>query len=385
MDNINFHNKNKLFHSLFPENVNIKEFDEKAFTQDCPNYIYQPIIREKANRIVVIGDIHGDMDYTINCFKKAKLINDKFEWIGGDTVVVQVGDQVDRCRPFDYKCDHPLGTQNDENSDIKILKFFTNINKDAVKNGGAVYSLYGNHELMNVMGNLNYVSHKGLVDIKEDINDMDFNNLDKDFRDRLDIISSDIERGKELRKYIFSPGKPMANFLACTRYPAIIVGSFLFVHAGITPEFIKIMDFKDRNDLYKINFAVRKWLLDIIDENYVDKIIGSKNYSMFWHRILGGIPSNVSNKHPDCVKYLDPVLDLFKVGHIFIGHTPQYFSNTEGPNGTCDKKLWRVDTGGSDAFNKFISINPRLNNNKNDINRFKLVEILNDSIIKIID
>ena len=61
---------------------------------------------------------------TFESLKIAKLIDNNGKWIGGDTVVVQVGDQVDRCRPVDNECDHPKETVNDEASDIKILFLF---------------------------------------------------------------------------------------------------------------------------------------------------------------------------------------------------------------------------------------------------------------------
>ena len=44
-----------------------------------------------------------------------------------------------------------------------------------------------------------------------------------------------IKDGMEARKYLFTPGNPISNFLACTRQVALIIGSNLFVHAGILP------------------------------------------------------------------------------------------------------------------------------------------------------
>ena len=164
------------------------------------------------------------------------------------------------------------------------------------------------------------------------------------------------ESGAEARTYAFARGNEYAKFMACTRLSSIIIGNFIFVHAGIVPEFIDKLNIKDRDDLFKINFMVRKWLLNLIDESYVDKIVNSSPYSMFWDRILGAIPPNINNKNDECVQHLDPVLKLFNVGYMFVGHTPQPFkfknldSECDGITATCDNKLWRVDNGASQAF-----------------------------------
>ena len=96
----------------------------------CKEYDEFPTCLNKVRRIIVIGDIHGDFKLTIDCLILADVIDEKYNWIGGDTHVVQIGDQVDRCRPSSkYLCSDPRATKNDEASDIKILKFFTNLHK----------------------------------------------------------------------------------------------------------------------------------------------------------------------------------------------------------------------------------------------------------------
>ena len=47
-------------------------------------------------RIIAIGDLHGDWKATILALKRAGVINNSLKWIGMDTVVVQIGDQVDK-------------------------------------------------------------------------------------------------------------------------------------------------------------------------------------------------------------------------------------------------------------------------------------------------
>ena len=46
--------------------------------------------------------------------------------------------------------------------DLRILNYFTKLHEEAQKVGGAVYSIIGNHELMNVNGDMRYVSHEGI-------------------------------------------------------------------------------------------------------------------------------------------------------------------------------------------------------------------------------
>ena len=358
-------------HKLFSEcsDNDYDKYDKNEFSKDCPEYTYLPSILPDKNRIIVIGDLHGDYKLTIDCLKLANVIDDNINWIGNDTIIVQIGDQIDRCRPYNYKCDNPVTTINDEASDIKILELFNRLHIEATTNGGAVYSLLGNHELMNVTGNLNYVSYLGLTEFE-------------DYKDPLDN-SITFKSGKSARKHAFAPGNQYGKMLGCTRLSSIIIGSFLFVHAGIIPEFTTKINIKKRKDLYKLNFAVRKWLLGLINKDYISQIVGSFKYSIFWDRILGNIPPNMNNNNPRCVKYLDPVLDIFKVGKMFIGHTPQYFSNKEGINNTCDNKLWRVDIGGSTAFNSFDDVYTK----SKLITKFRkaqILEITDNSKIKII-
>jgi hypothetical protein len=359
--------KSDIIESLFP-NKDYEKYDKENFKKDCPNDIYQPIILPSQKRIIVIGDLHGDYNLTIDSLKVAGVIDDKLNWTGKDTVIVQVGDQVDRCRPFDHKCDHPDATLNDEASDIKIMELFNKLNVKAKKDGGSIYSLLGNHELMNSLGNLNYVSYEGL----------------REFDNYKDPKTGEVFKdGKEGRKHAFKPGHELAKMMGCTRVPSVIIGSFIFVHAGIVPKFLDVANIKSRKDLYKLNFAIRKWLLGLINKDYVKNIVNSLKFSMFWDRILGSIPPNLSNDNDKCVDYLYPVLKIFKVKSMVVGHTPQFFNNKEGINETCNGGLWRVDTGGSDAFTKFDKEYSK-NGSIMNLRQAQVLEIINDKTINIL-
>lgn len=341
--------------------------DEKI-REMCAKYIYQPSIISAKKRIIAIGDLHGDYTLTVNSLKLAKVINDNLKWIGNDTHVVQVGDQIDRCRPINTTCDDIDSTDDDEGSDIKIMKLFTELDEQAQKVGGRVISLLGNHELMNVLGNLNYVSYEGL----------------REFENYRDPYTGQIFKdGKKGRKHAFAPGNEYGRFLACTRLSAVIIGSFIFIHAGIIPEFLNKLDISDKKDIELINKRVKQWLLGLINKEYIDNIVGSFEYSPFWNRILGSIPVNMSNEDPACRQYLDPVLKLFNLKYMVIGHTPQFFNNQAGINSTCSNRLWRVDNGSSNAFNKFD--NEYIKTGVlSDFRKVQVLEILNDKDINIL-
>ena len=104
--------------------MNKKEW-EKIYKEKCTNFNQLPSVLPPVKRIIVIGDLHGDWEMTIKSLKIGKVIDSNNKWIGGETIVVQVGDQIDRCRFSGVACHLPTATKNDEASDMKILNFFT--------------------------------------------------------------------------------------------------------------------------------------------------------------------------------------------------------------------------------------------------------------------
>jgi hypothetical protein len=345
-----------------------KQFLTHEFPALCSPYKYVPAIMSAKKRVIVFGDIHGDYNLMINMLTRAKLImiqNDKIKWIGGDTYVVQVGDQIDRCRPLPgLPCNDPRATINDENSDIKIMETFNDLSLQADLVGGAVISLLGNHEILNALGQFQFVSYQGIKQFE--------NYVDPDFPDKKFV------NGKEARRFSFQPGNNYARMMGCTRLPAVIIGSNIFVHAGIVDGLIEEIKMKGLNDFEKINIKIRKWLLGLLDKDYVEHIIKYSDNSMFWTRLLGKIPPGVSLDHPKCMNNLQNVLSLFKVGSIIIGHTPQSFMYNDDINSTCDGKVWRVDNGSSAAFNAFDNDYTKTGIS-NESRRMQYLEIIDDT------
>lgn len=95
------------------------------------------------SRIVVIGDLHGDDEKFTDMLRTAGLIDAQSHWIGGQTHLVQLGDIPDR----------------GPNSRM-ILDLLMQLEPQAQRAGGRVHALIGNHEAMNIYGDLRYV-HPG--------------------------------------------------------------------------------------------------------------------------------------------------------------------------------------------------------------------------------
>src|SRR5690242_8587107 len=50
----------------------------------------------RQQRIVAIGDVHGEYDGFVGILQKAHLIDPSKRWAGGNTTLVQTGDVLDR-------------------------------------------------------------------------------------------------------------------------------------------------------------------------------------------------------------------------------------------------------------------------------------------------
>lgn len=354
------------------------EFVNEIYPKMCNQFgfDYMPAIMPSVRRLVVFGDIHGDYKLFIDMLHIASVAEvnkttGKLIWIGGDTHVVQVGDQIDRCRPMGaMQCTNPATTLNDEASDIKIMMLSNELHLQAKLVGGAFISLLGNHEIMNATGAMTYVSHLGLREFE---NYVDPKHPNKKFNS-----------GMEARIHAFKPGNELGVMMGCTRLPAVIIGSHLLVHAGIVDGLIEQLGLSSTEDLESINISMRKWLLGLIKRKNIKNIIKSSRTSMFWTRILGNIPPGTPLSNPACSDHIGKVLSLFKIGSIIIGHTPQSFSYSDDINQTCSNKVWRVDNGSSSAFHKFDRDMLTTGKPKHS-RRPQVLEILNDTKYSILD
>lgn len=91
-------------------------------------------------KVIAIADVHNDFDDFVAILRRTGLIDAQNHWSGGKTTFVQDGDLLDR------------GPKPRE-----VLDLMMALEKEASAASGRVISLLGNHELMNIMGDLRYV------------------------------------------------------------------------------------------------------------------------------------------------------------------------------------------------------------------------------------
>jgi hypothetical protein len=245
-------------------------------------------------RLVAFADVHGDLSATRSVLRLSGLIDEADGWVGGTTVVVQTGDQLDR--------------GDDEQA---ILDLFEKLSAEAWAAGGGFYPLLGNHETMNVGLDLRYVTEGGFAD---------FADTPFDPADPLIAAYPEAQRG---RVAAFRPGGPYATLLAGHNL-TMMVGDTVFVHGGILPDHA-------RAGLASINADVQAWIRGEAAEP--DQWTHSDTAPV-WSRHYSDGPDAA-----DCA-LLTETLSILGASRMVVGHTVQ-----TAPNPDCDGKVWRMDVG----------------------------------------
>jgi len=253
----------------------------------------------KCDRLVIIGDIHGDIKRLKTILIDAKIINNNIEWIAEppNTVVVQMGDQVDSLNRDESIAEWEVL------DDVEVIYFTNLLDKFAQSKGGRFISIIGNHEFMNVIGNYSYVSSKSMA-----------NNENK----RRDLFKA---------KGVLSP--------ILSKRPIVLkIGELFFCHAGLTTKHLELLKKYDKNISY-INRIWKNFVLhgNVLkeDKELFDNILLDYN-GILWTREL------------DNQNDLNEMLKSINCTFMFVGHTVmdgiKFYNN----------KVWYTDTGISRAF-----------------------------------
>ncbi|CDY10241.1 BnaC05g04840D [Brassica napus] len=284
---------------------------------DPPTFVSAP-----SRRIIAVGDLHGDLSKARDSLQIAGVLSSdgKDHWIGEDTVVVQVGDILDRGE-----------------DEIAILSLLRLLDEQAKANGGAVFQVNGNHETMNVEGDFRYVDTRAFdecIDFLDYLEDY-AQDWDKAFKnwifesrqwkedrrnsqtywDQWNIVKR--QKGVIARSVLFRPGGRLACELS--RHGVVLrVNNWVFCHGGLLPHHVAY-------GVERINREVSTWMKSSSDEEDSPEMpfIATRGYDSVVSKILRDSLEAVGAKA------------------MVVGHTPQL----SGVNCEYGCGIWRVDVG----------------------------------------
>jgi len=253
-------------------------------------------------RIVAIGDLHGDYKQFVAVLRSAGLVDGRNRWKGGKTLLVQTGDVPDR---------------GDESR--RIMDLLMDLEKQARRKGGGVVALIGNHEAMNLYGELTYTT-PGEFAAFRDANSVEVRahfyalHLEELKQSGTAQIADPNYRQKWERehplgffehRFQFGPNGQYGKWVR-SHHTIAKVNDTLFLHGGLSPK-VAAWSIED------INRRVREELEDFrkLEGGVVTDELGP-----LWYRGLASDPDPALEQH------VEAVLKRHGAERIVIGHTP---------------------------------------------------------------
>ncbi|HET8923592.1 MAG TPA: metallophosphoesterase [Candidatus Acidoferrum sp.] len=216
--------------------------------------------------LVAIGDVHGDFDDFCSILQRVALIDEQRHWTGGKATFVQLGDLIDR------------GPKPRE-----VLDLMMSLDEQAAKAGGQVVSLLGNHEVMNLMGDLRYVTPGNYASFVDSESEKRQGNAfqkymawRKDHSQLLAELNQPVlpeteaewmtrhPQGFIEHREAFSPNGIYGRWLR-QRSALVRIGSVIFLHGGINPDLTSVgldqINERIRGEIHQYDEA-RQYLAD---------------------------------------------------------------------------------------------------------------------------
>jgi hypothetical protein len=288
-------------------------------------------------RIIAVGDLHGDYQAWLAIARAAGLIDRGNHWAGGNTTLVQMGDVTDR-----------------EPDSLKIIRSIQQLQKEAPRKGGRVIVILGNHEAMNLVGDYRYTTpgeYAAFADSqsaarRDRLFDLNRAAIEASYRAKDPKMSADAIRAAWLavtplgwveHKLAWMPSGELGKW--ATGNPAVVkIGGTLFVHGGLSAEFAKL-------PIDEINRRVAA-AMAAGDEG--PKSILYDPLGPLWYRGLVGRDADAEAQRPAATgprptidQELTTVLAAYGAQRLVIAHTP-ILSGIAITNGG---RLARIDTG----------------------------------------
>lgn len=283
-------------------------------------FVISPIFSQSSHiwndvdRIVAIGDLHGDFHRFKDILLKTELVDSSLQWVGGKSHLVQIGDAIDRAE----------GSRD-------ILDLIKKLEKEAEQSGGMVHYLIGNHEAMVILGDYRYVTEEEFDSFRTPhdsiLRELYVQKKSVSSKERSHILKHHYNKFQFIQQ--MGPQGAYGKWIR-SHNTAIKINDILFVHAGISKNAMNY-------SLEDINEAVRKELSD--------SIIGAKIFTQssdgpLWDRTLV-VESEKKLNH-----YVPKMLQRYGAQRIIIGHTRYRKKIKSRLNGT----IIPIDTGISKAY-----------------------------------
>ncbi|MGH8250956.1 MAG: metallophosphoesterase [Steroidobacteraceae bacterium] len=173
-------------------------------------------------RVVAFADVHGAYDELVALLRETAVIDAASHWRGGKTHLVSLGDLVDR------------GPES-----RKVLDLLMRLETEAREAGGAVHVLLGNHEVMNIVGDLRYVSAAEYAAFAGGEDAVHRETawraiLARDAAASRAAFDATYPDGYFAHRQAFSPSGKYGAWLLAKPF-LIVVNDTAFVHAGLSP------------------------------------------------------------------------------------------------------------------------------------------------------
>jgi hypothetical protein len=249
-------------------------------------------------RVVAVGDVHGDFAAFVSVLRAARIIDEKNRWIGGKAHLVQTGDIVDR------------GGES-----RKAMDLLMSLEKEANKAGGRVHALIGNHEAMNLYGDLRYTTPEEFAAFRSGRSA----EIRSAFWERESQSRPSPPSGAERDKWDvehplgwfehrleFGPKGKYGQWIR-SHQAVVKINDSLYLHGGISPRFAEF-------SLDKINDMVAAELNDF--SRITDRSAVTAEDGPLWYRGLSQDAGAADSAH------VDQLLARYGVSRIVVAHTP---------------------------------------------------------------
>lgn len=257
------------------------------------------------DRLVIVGDLHGDGGAYKDVLEGAGLIDSDGDWIGGDATLVQMGDVADR------------GPDTRQ-----IFKDLQAITQQAKRAGGSVYVLVGNHEAMNVVGDLRYVHPGEYAAFATKRSERLRNRYIREAKDQLIAAgrAQDPERSEDDIIAAWKESHPLGWLEHRAAWAAngeigsyigglpsvVVLGDNLFVHAGLY----------GGQDLETASALNQRVSTALAERDVSDETVLYDDFGPLWYRGMASNPCAEERANIDRIK------TFYGVSRIFIAHTP---------------------------------------------------------------